>query len=599
MSGNPKTEPEQDQSGQSQSVNDRNLRPTLFAAGCLVLLCMVVFGRVLSFGFTNWDDRHYIERNPLLTKPTAASLKRIFTPRGVAREQLYIPLTYTSYWIESRTRGLWPKVVHSTNLMLHIANVLLVFLLLTTVGCPRLASLVGGAVFAVHPLQVEGVAWCMGRKDLLAAFFALGAIYCYLKQLRSGKRQWLIACAVFTPAAMLAKPSVILLPGILVLLHLVSLVRMGRVHWGFIAACAGFSGLVYHVNTYTSVPAAASDMPGIGTRLAAVPALMIDTAVRFVGMYGLSPIYPWPTSTGILAIKCFAAIAVGVGIVWVLRKQVVFIPVVLIVGLAFLPAVSLVVQYREFFTADRYCYFPMIGIAWIVAMIFSRLVINGHMVGTGAITAWVAYAAVVASFQVNHWESSLAIWQRASRFAPTNSLVFNNLGSALVEAGNLDKAVDAYERSLLLNPKNFRAWNNLAEVSLRQQRYEEAIAASEKAVKLNANYPQAHHNWGMALLALGRCAESIDHFRLGAKHGYPASIRAMGLAFEREKQPAKAEICYRQLIKIQPSSDAHFLMGKLLAAQGKTAAAIVELDKALSLGGHAEAAGLRSKLKGQ
>jgi tetratricopeptide (TPR) repeat protein len=396
---------------------------------------------------------------------------------------------------------------------------------------------------------------------------------------------------------MFSKPSVILLPGILLLLHLTSLVRVKPVHWGFIAVCACVAGLVFQLNTYTGTSAAIAGSPSIGIRLAAVPTLFIDTLTRLVGMRGLSPIYPWPGATSILAAKGLAALAVGIGIVWLLRKHLVFAPVILITGLAFFPAVVLVVQYREFFTADRYCYFPMVGVSWILAMIFSRLVIRGHKYGTVAVVLWLACAAVVGHLQVRHWESSRSIWQLAARRAPANSLVFNNLGSALVEEGQLDEAVHAYERSLLLNPKNFRAWNNLGEVLLRQERHEEAINACSNAVRLQLGYPQAHHNWGMALLAMEEYSKAAEHFRFGAEHGYAASIRGMGLAFEGLKQPAKAEVCYRQFIKRQPSVDAHFLLGRLLASQGKIAAAIDELDKGLSLGPHAEAAGLRMKLK--
>ena len=158
------------------------------AAISIIVVVICLYYRTFSFPYTNWDDFEFIRDNPLLLSADIDSIEGIITPGGVRHEMLYIPLTYLSYFAENSIGGLKPSVVHGTNIVLHVANTLLVLIFISSLSNNWGVAFIGTLAFAVHPLMVEPVAWCMGRKDLLSTFFGLGALITYSRFLTQNNR---------------------------------------------------------------------------------------------------------------------------------------------------------------------------------------------------------------------------------------------------------------------------------------------------------------------------------------------------------------------------------------------------------------------------
>ncbi|OVE81177.1 hypothetical protein BVY04_03940, partial [bacterium M21] len=447
---------------QAQKTTDTWNRQWLWLA-IPVVLAVLVFGRVITFGFTNWDDLHYIARNPLLTSPTAESMKRLLIPGSVSQEQLYVPVTYLSFWLEAACLTLRSSVIHATNLCLHLFNVVLVFAFVRSFAKTNWAATCGTVLFAIHPLQVEAVAWCMGRKDLLATFFGLLGIHAYLRYIRKDTQWgWLLPAALTFVLAVFAKPSLLLLPLIFLLFNISSGKTLRRPAWAMLMYCACVAAMAYWITM--SLPTAPSaSLPSHALRIFSVPVLLVDNLFRLLILSGNSPIYAFPQSGWLLIVKNLLFGLMLYGLYRLICYRSFFGLPLVFFGLAFAPAVAVVFQGREFFTADRYTYFPMIAISWLLAFALETVTGQPRRLVQWGVALWLACAGVMAFFLSDMWTDNVALWKRAAQSAPDRSLVFNNLGSAFVGAGDHLSAVPAYRRSLELDATNHRAWNNLGE----------------------------------------------------------------------------------------------------------------------------------------
>lgn len=490
----------------------------------LVLLTAGAFGHVLGNGFVNYDDPIYVTVNDRIRAPfNAASLRGALT----ATEALnWHPLTWMSLQFDHRLYGLRPWGYHLTSLLLHMGSAVLLFgVLRATTGAIWRSALVA-VLFAVHPLHVESVAWVAERKDVLSGFFWMLTMAAYVGYVRlpSVGRYLLVALAL--ALGLMAKPMVVTLPCVLLLLDYWPLLRLQ------IADCKCSMRLLAEKLPLFGLAAVASMLTwhaqhGGG----AIESLerysfgvRIENAlvcyVRYIGLTlwpsGLAVLYPHPGD----ALPLWQPMAAGTLLVVITGMAVALrrcMPHLLVGWMWYLgtlvPVIGLV-QVGQQALADRYTYIPLIGLfialAWGLGDLVDRWPEWRKIVIAGAVAS-VLGLAVCAWLQVRHWKDSIALWDHALQVTAENSTARNNLGLAhLEEKGSAATAEEHLRAAIALQPGYVRAFANLGRALDRQGKTEEAIGWYRQALDIEPDLPETRNNLGIALAKRGRLDEAIE-----------------------------------------------------------------------------------------
>lgn len=526
----------------------------------LILAVAAVYGPCVTFPFTNWDDAIFIAGNPLLRELSLDHLARILRPGGVPQEMLYIPVTYLSYLLDAQCFGLAPWAVHAENLLLHAGNAVLAWLLLLRLlDGDRRGALLGAALFALHPLQAETVAWAMGRKDLLAAAAGLLCLLAWLRYRDTADSLWLLLALGSFAAGALAKPTLIVWPALLVWLDLHRGQRLGAADCRRLIPFLLVALLVYFLNTL--VPQEPHPQaPAPLARALALPWLLAGWAQRLLLLQSPLPFYPWPEPGQWRAVYwqgglALAALLLLAGWVWRCRARRLAFGL-LFGAIAFAPAVLAALEYREFVTADRYGYLPMLGLGYLFGL--TRPWLNGRwaLAWRLAVSAFLLAAAWLAARQTQVWRSSAGIWQPVVAQYPRQVLPLHNLALAEAEAGRLAVAETLFRQGLALAPDHAEMHANLGLVCLRQGRAEEAFTELRQAV---------------------------------LRHPGAKTFHALAQACEKSgRQPEAVEACLEALRRNPALQDAYLTLGAIYLRQGLLTDARATLERGARLGRHAE-----------
>ena len=482
----------------------------------LGLAVLLLYGRCFFYGYTNWDDGIYIVNNPAIQSFSLANLKRVFTPGGIPREMLYIPLTYLSFMLEILFFGLNPKVMHVTNVLLHLANALLVFYWLRRL-CPKpVYAFLGALAFAVHPLQVEAGVWLMGRKDLLSTCFALLSLLAYQRYLDEEEKSWLHAALAGFVLAVLAKPSFIILPFLLVLLDFRAKKSWRALEWGnkipFILV------MVFAWFLHVWMP----DRPDAGStgmlfRALCVPWLAWHWVTRFLLFSAPVPIYFRPPGTAwlFLALTGLPAFALFLTVlILAIRRRVEWLWFGLsFFAIAFLPAAKIALESRDFLTADRYGYFPLIGIFGVLAMIPALLAGPARKICLIAWCLWLGLLCIFAVPAINVWSTSEKVWNRVLAEYPKATLAWVNRANTYAAAGKPEAALADYRRALKLAPADTGLRYNLGSFYLEQGQHVKAIIQFKYALEFSPQYCKAWLRLGDAYAELQKWSEAVKSYR--------------------------------------------------------------------------------------
>jgi len=513
----------------------------------LIVAVFAVFGRTLYYPLLPWDDHENILRNPMLAQPYGAGLRRIWTS---PYDGIYAPLTYTSWWVE-RVLGGGDAVAHAGNVALHALNALLVFLILrrlvdapsdTTQDeeapasgtiYPALAAFVGALIFALHPLQVEPVAWATGRKDLLAAFFSLASLWQYIEWRQSGGRGRFGGALALFVFALLAKPSAVALPLALLILDW-TVFRQPVRAWlpaslPFIALAAAWSFVTAGIQRKAAEA---------GTVLTATPIdwwrrpivaadSLLFYVTKVVAPLRLSPVYSRTveeaahSTAAMVALGAFVAIAT-----WALWSRTRWAVAVLLFLALLLPTSGVVpFHYQSISTvADRYACLALVGIALLVATSAKRLPYQAMPIAAALAIA----CGVLAYHQVAPWRSSHALWSHAAQAAPDAAVVQNNLGLSLGEALKVDQSRAALEKAVELDPDYGMAHNNLAALYDQLGRKDDALKHYEEAVRTAPNLYPAHVALLPVYFGQGRAEEARRSAEVVLKHD-PDNYQALAV----------------------------------------------------------------------
>lgn len=497
------------------------MRPALAAA--LFLLTLAVFWPATGNDFVNYDDDVYVTANrQVLDGPTADGLAWAATTFHGAN---WHPLTWFSHQIDAALWGTRPFGHHLTSVLLHAANAALVFWLFALSCGVTWRPAVAAALWSIHPLRVESVAWVAERKDVLSGLFALLALLAWVAWTRRpGPLRYTLLLLLFA-AGLAAKPMLVTLPCVMLLLDVWPLRRVEK--YGvprlvleklpLFALSVAASVVTYvaqraggSIETLERFPLAAR----IANALAACGAYLLDTLVP----RGLAVFYPHPANgPGVPALAASALALAGLAtLAWLLRRRLSALGVGGLWFLGMLVPVIGLVQTGLQARADRYTYLPAVGLflaaVWGAAALLAAARQRGARLPTAALAlacvALLAASIATTRAQLRHWKNSETLFAHALRVTADNWTAHLNLALALADDGRHAEALRQLERAVALRPESTKARHNLG-VELRALgRLAESETRLRETLHLDPAYAAAWNNLGVTLAALGRTVEA-------------------------------------------------------------------------------------------
>lgn len=499
------------------------------AAG-LAAAVAAVYAPALGHEFVRYDDPEYILRNPAVRAGlTLDGLRWALTATHAAN---WHPLTWASHMLDVTLFGLAPAGHHLVGILIHACNASLLFLVLRAMTVRMWPPALAAALFALHPLRVESVAWAAERKDLLAGLFWILTLAAWTFYARRPSWRRYLAVAFLLAAGLAAKPSLVVLPAVLLLFDAWPLRRTVTTRWGSLIVEKLPLAALSVLSAVLTI--AAQRAGGAMARLEEIPlGARLLNAVASCGWYlgktvvpsGLAVFYPHPATThpeAASAALAVPAIVSGTAIVaitvvalrerrrrpWLLAGWGAYL-------IALLPVIGLV-QVGNQARADRYTYLPSIGLGiagvWALAELAERRPAWGKGIAATAFALLVALG-LATSRQLATWKDSRSLFERAIAVTRDNDVAHNNLGNLLADDGDLAGAEAHYRAALAVRPGLAEAWNGLGTVRAAQGDPAGAAAAYASALEARPAYVEAHYNLALSLEALGRIEEARAHYR--------------------------------------------------------------------------------------
>jgi tetratricopeptide (TPR) repeat protein len=532
--------------------------------GLLVVAVVFAYQPVWHAGFI-WDDDVYVTQNRLLTAPDG--LQRIWF--SLESPSQYFPLTYTTFRLERAFWGLKPAGYHWVNLLLHAVNALLVWRLLKRLGVP--GAWLAAAIFALHPVQVESVAWITERKNVLCLLFFLLSLRAWIEFVEArprpgGWRYYYLALLLFA-LALFSKTTACTLPAALLLVLWLKGKAVDRVRLAqmipFLVLGAGL-GLVtvwwerYHQGTQGTL----FSLGWLERILIASHAIWFYLG-KLVWPVNLTFSYPrWtihaadPLAYGWLV----AGAGLGAAIYYARRytgRGVAVAALYYVATLSPLLGFIMLYTFNFSFVADHYQYMASLGpIALAAGGMTTALGVWGK--GKRCLKAALGMAllltlGVLTWRQCGMYADAETLWWATLARNPNSYLAHNNLGNVLFRKGRMDEAVEHYQKALAINPQYELAYNNLGLVLFRKGRVDEAIIQYQKALEIQPQYVEAHNNLGNALIQKGRVDEAITQFQQAIEihSDYAKAHDNLGLALLQKGRVDEAIIHFQKSLEIR------------------------------------------------
>jgi tetratricopeptide (TPR) repeat protein len=563
---------------------------------CLILaaLTLVVFGQTIRYEFVNFDDDVYIY-NALIIRAgiTMPGLLRAFT---AAHASNWHPLTTLSHMIDCQLYGLDAGGHHATNVLFHTLAVLLLFYALWQLTGSFWRSATVSALFAVHPLHVESVAWVSERKDVLSAvcFMLILLAYAYYARAPSIWR-YVIVIVIFA-CGLMSKPMLVTAPVILLLLDYWPLRRFGGEHCGRAKTAArcvrpgvinkerrptvGYLVLekaplailatAVCIVTFVLQKRSAGAIPSLPFLWRAGNAILSYLIYLWQTLWPLrlAVFYPYPGGRlSFWTVLGAAIVLAGISVtVVILRRKRPYLLTGWLWHLVMLVPVIGIVQVGEQAHADRYVYLPHIGlflmIVWLVADEVERRQ-GARQVAAGATVVVIAALAARAFNQVSYWRNSETLWSHALAVTSGNDVAHNNLGYLCADRGDLDEAIRHFQAAAAIRATKREAHYdtgsafiqmNLADAFARKGQRDEAIRHYDEALRLQPYYADAYYNRGNVLLTMGRTNEAIADLEkaLQLQPHHADAHTCLGNAFLQKNFVREAVAHYEQAVELAP-----------------------------------------------
>jgi tetratricopeptide (TPR) repeat protein len=581
-----------------------NKKYTYFIVIFLIVVSFIAFSRILGNGFVSFDDYAYItENNHIQSGLDSGTIKWAFSAVVLAN---WHPLTLLSHVLDWSLFGANASGHHLVNLLLHIGSVLFLFFFLEKTTKSLWPSAFVAALFALHPLRVESVAWAAERKDVLSMFFGMATIYVYAFYVEEHKLSRYFLCLTLFALGLMVKPMLVTLPFVLMLLDYWPLGRwqnalapvkvpvavsersgkkktkqrkaessvqkkiarpvksdrqlIGNLLWEklpfiFLAIILSI-GLIWQQQSVGGM-ASLQKIP-FSDRI-------LNTIVSYVAYLGkifwpvdLAVFYPYGSSFPFwqILVSCFILIGITIVVIYALKKlPFLFVGWFWYLGVLF-PVIGLM-QAGAQAMADRYTYFPSIGIAimlvWGIPLLFQREDMRKKILFPAGI-AVLAILAILTWQQCGYWKNSIELFNHALHITKDNYFAHRILGSVLVDEGKSEEAIDHYNEAIRLKPDYAIAYDSRGNAYNDLGQYQRAIEDYNEAIRLKPDYVIAYHNRGIAYYKLGQSQLAIENYNeaIRLKPDYADAYYNRGIAYYKLGQQQRAIEDYNEAIRLKP-----------------------------------------------
>jgi tetratricopeptide (TPR) repeat protein len=560
----------------------------------ILLLTFLVYLPSLANQLTNWDDNSYLLNSPWVHDLSFRRLAGLFSPTTYVLGN-YHPLTLLSYALEWYFFGSSPLVYHVTNLLLHLVNTLLVWrvIMALTEGNAR-SALVTAALFALHPMHVESVAWVSERKDVLHTAFFLGSLELYLRHAATGLRRHLAGSLVLFLLSLLAKGQAVVLPVVMLLADAyrrrpptrTSLLEKApffvlALVFGVLAVIAQRAGGNVHNN----------ELPLWQSPFFAACGLLLYL-VRFVVPAPLSAFHPYPAVTG------------GIPPLWVLGAPFVVLAIAILVHRArskqrdlafgilfFALTIAPVLQFLPVgraIVAERYTYVPYIGLCWVVGQAWTGAPGAGGRPLPAAlralIVAGIACFALLSGLRTRAWRDGEALWTDVLAKYPSCTLALFNRSSLYMDLGRNDAAATDAARLVALRAQDPLALNQYGAALNARGRYREAVSVLDRGVAIDSTNHRLYVNRGVAYAGLGMDAPALRDLTHGLRiepTDSPARLARGNLYADRLQRDDLAAADFAEVVAREPEhAIARCNLGLVLYRSGRLLDALEQLNRA-------------------
>lgn len=533
----------------------------------LAFAVLTVVGQTLRHDFVGYDDPIYILDNPHIAGGlTLESIRWSLTGTLGAN---WFPLTFMSHALDLTMFGRAPGGHHATNLLLHLANTLLLYAALFRMTGAIGRSAAVAALFAVHPLHVESVAWVTERKGLLAGLFFMLALLAYERYTRKPAAWRYALVALAFVLGLMSKASAITLPFLLLLLDLWPLERIPRTR-PFAPALSRLAleklPLLLIALAGAAITVWAQSTGGAVKTLEAMPVLYrIGNAIAAYGAYvrmtlwptGLAPLYPHPGANldwSMVAAAALALLAItAVAIVLLAKRSYLFVGWCWFLGML-VPVIGLVQVGGQAY-ADRYTYLPLIGLfiagVWLLA---DALQARRPLVQISVATAIVLLFAGVAWVQTRYWRDSYTLYSRALAVTENNAVMHNNMGSLLLSDGHPNLALQHLRAAIDIKPDYALALVNLADATRVAGDLETAFEYYARALDVAPDSAVIRNNYALSLLQAGHLPQAVVVLREGlAIVPDDATLHnSLGAVYLRQGRVGEAAQAFREALRLRP-----------------------------------------------
>jgi protein O-mannosyl-transferase len=558
----------------------------------LLISTLLVFWQVRNFDFLNYDDDLYVYENPHIAGGlTFDNIKWALTT-GEATN--WHPLTWLSLMLDCQLFGADAAGrMHLVNLLFHLANILLLFKILKKMTDSLWQSAFVAALFALHPMHVESVAWIAERKDVLSTFFLLLTIWAYFRYVKQPNAVHYLLTMLMFVLGLMAKPMLVTLPFVLLLLDYWPLERKISRHLlmekiPFFAISIVSSVITFLVQRSGGAVISIDVFP-LSNRIANT----FLSYARYIGKMfwpqNMTVFYPFDAMYipfWQIAASCLLLLVISIFVIRLGRNQK-YLPLGWFWFVGTLVPVIGIIQVGLQAYADRYTYVSYIGLfimlAWGVPQLLSKWIYRKIVLGV-SMALVLTVLGICAHRQTSYWKNSITFFSHALEVTQNNYVAYNNLGLVYDDLGRSAEAMENFSRAIKIMPNYAQAHTNLGIIYTKLGRWQDAIDEYQQAIKYKPDFAAAYNNLGLAYDDLGRSAEAIEDFKraIRIKPDYAESHTNLGIVYTKLGRWPDAIDEHQQAIKFKPDfAEAYNNLGIAYAKLGRWTNAINAYQQAV------------------